>query len=41
LEGALKEYRTATRLEPDDPIYRRHYFDALGKLAAKQAARKK
>lgn len=41
LEGALKEYRTAARLEPSDLIYRRHYLDALAKLAAKQAEQKK
>lgn len=41
LEGALKEYRTAARLEPDDPIYRRHYLEALVKLAAKEAEQKK
>jgi tetratricopeptide (TPR) repeat protein len=36
LDDALKEYRTATRLEPDDPTYRQHYFDALTRVAAKQ-----
>lgn len=37
LEGALNEYRTASHLEPDDRSYREHYFEALGKLAAKKA----
>ena len=32
IDGALKEYRTATNLEPDDPTYRTHYFDALVKI---------
>jgi Flp pilus assembly protein TadD len=37
LDAALKEYRLATRLEPDDPTYRTHYFDALSKLAQQKA----
>jgi len=37
LDAALKEYRLATRLEPDDPTYRTHYFDALSKLAQPKA----
>jgi tetratricopeptide (TPR) repeat protein len=41
LDGALREYRTATHLEPDNESYRRHYLEALGKLAAKQAEKKK
>jgi len=36
LEPALKEYRAATHLEPDDPSYRQHYIDALAKLAGQQ-----
>ncbi len=36
LEPALKEYRTATHLEPDDLSYRQHYIEALGKLAAQK-----
>lgn len=36
LDGAVKEYRIATRLEPDDPTYRTHYFDALAKLAGRK-----
>jgi tetratricopeptide (TPR) repeat protein len=41
LDLALKEYRTATHLEPDDLSYRQHYIDALGKLAAQQGEKKK
>lgn len=41
LDLALKEYRLATHLEPDDPSYRQHYLDALGKLAAQQGEKKK
>ncbi len=40
IDGALKEYRTATHLEPDDPTYRTHYFDALVKIQARQEAKK-
>lgn len=36
LDGAVAEYRMATRLEPDDPTYRTHYFDALAKLAGQE-----
>lgn len=41
LQPALEEYRTATHLEPDDPSYRQHYIDALSKLAARKAEKKK
>jgi tetratricopeptide (TPR) repeat protein len=41
LKGALKEYHTAARLQPDDSIYLRHYLDALARLAAKEAEQKK
>ena len=41
LDLALKEYRMATHLEPDDLSYRQHYIDALGKLAAQQGEKKK
>lgn len=37
LDGALKEYRIATHLEPDDTSYREHYLEALTKLAVRQA----
>lgn len=40
IDGALKEYRTATHLEPDDPSYRTHYFDALVKIQARQETKK-
>ena len=40
LDAALKEYRTATQLEPDDPSYRTHYFDALVKIQVRQEATK-
>ena len=40
IDGAVKEYRTATRLEPDDPSYRTHYFDALVKIQVRQEAKK-
>jgi tetratricopeptide (TPR) repeat protein len=41
IAGALKEYRTASRLEPTDSSYRRRYIDALAKLSALQATKKK
>ena len=41
LEAALQEYRTATHLEPDDPSYRQHYVEALAKLSAQKAEKKK
>ncbi len=41
LDLALKEYRIATHLEPDDLSYRQHYIDALAKLAAQQGEKKK
>ncbi len=40
LDAALKEYRLATRLDPDDPTYRTHYFDALSRLAQQKATKK-
>jgi Tetratricopeptide repeat/TPR repeat len=41
LDEALKEYRKATQLEPDDLSYRQHYLDALGKVMAEKAQSKK
>ena len=41
IDGAVKEYRTASHLDPDDPTYRTHYFDALVKIQARQEAAKK
>lgn len=40
LDGALKHYRMATQLEPDDATYRTHYLDTLAKLASRQAKKK-
>jgi Flp pilus assembly protein TadD len=40
LDGALKEYRIATQLEPDDSSYRTHYFEALVKTQLRQEAKK-
>jgi hypothetical protein len=40
LDSALKNYRIATQLDPDDPTYRTHYFDALSKYQAEKAKRK-
>jgi tetratricopeptide repeat protein len=40
LDGALKEYRIATHLDPDDSSYQQHFLDALGKVAARQEAQK-
>ena len=40
LDGALKEYRIATQLEPDDPSYRTHYYDALVRIQVRQEAKK-
>jgi len=40
LDAALKEYRTATQLEPDDPSYRTHYFDALVKIQVRHEVTK-
>lgn len=40
IDGALKEYRIATNLEPDDPSYRTHYFDALVKIQTRKEAKK-
>ncbi len=40
INGALKEYRIATNLEPDDPSYRTHYFDALVKIQAAKEVKK-
>ena len=41
LQRALEEYRTATHLEPDDLSYRQHYIEALGRLSAQKAEKKK
>ena len=41
LEAAVEAYRNASKLEPSDSSYRRHYFDALAKLTAQRADKKK
>jgi Flp pilus assembly protein TadD len=38
--GAVKQYRMATHLDPQDPTYRTHYFDILSKLAQEKAKKK-
>jgi tetratricopeptide (TPR) repeat protein len=40
MDGAVKEYRTAYKLEPDDPSYRTHYFGALVKMQTRQETKK-
>jgi tetratricopeptide (TPR) repeat protein len=40
LDGAVKEYRAATNLDPSDATYRTHYFDALVKIAERQERKK-
>jgi tetratricopeptide (TPR) repeat protein len=40
LDGALKEFRTATHLEPDDASYQQHYLEALGKIAEREELKK-
>jgi Flp pilus assembly protein TadD len=40
LDGAVKEYRAATNLDPDDPTYRSHYFDAMVKITERQEKKK-
>ncbi len=40
IDGAVREYRTAYNLEPDDPSYRTHYFEALVKIQARKEAQK-
>jgi len=40
LDSAVKEYRTATNLDPGDPTYRSHYFDAMVKIAERQEKKK-
>jgi tetratricopeptide (TPR) repeat protein len=40
-EAAANEFRTATRLEPDDDTYREHYIEALAELEAQKGKDKK
>lgn len=41
LADALKEYRTATHLDPNDQSYEDHYVEVLGMMAGEQAGKKK
>jgi len=41
LDAALKEYRIATHLDPDDPSYRQHYIDVMSRLSEQQVEKKK
>jgi len=41
VEPALKEYRRATQLEPDDPSYRQHYLEALSRSAVQKTEKPK
>ena len=38
---AVEAYRTASKLEPSDSSYRRHYFNAIAKQAEQDALKKK
>jgi tetratricopeptide (TPR) repeat protein len=40
-EAAVNEFRTATRLEPDDDSYREHYIEALAEIEARKEKDKK
>jgi hypothetical protein len=40
LEGALREYRLASRIEPDDVSYRQHYLQVLAKLAVRESEKR-
>jgi len=40
LSEAVKQYRMATHLDPNDPTYRTHYFDMLSKLSQENAKKK-
>jgi tetratricopeptide (TPR) repeat protein len=41
IQAAIAAYQTATKLDPSDSSFRRHYFNALAKLSAQQAEKKK
>lgn len=41
LDEAVKEYRKATQLDPDDLSYRQHYLDALSKMLGEKTPEKK
>lgn len=38
LEAAAEAYLKAMKLDPSDSTYRRHYYDAVGRIAAQQQA---
>ena len=40
LDGALKQYRICTEMDPHDTSYRDHYVEVLGKLYAAKAEKK-
>ncbi|HET9178198.1 MAG TPA: tetratricopeptide repeat protein [Terriglobia bacterium] len=40
LDGALKEYRTCTQMDPHDTEYRDHYVEVLGMLYSEKADKK-
>ena len=40
IDGAVGEYHAAMNLQPDDPTYRTHYYDALVKIQARKEAKK-
>ena len=40
IDGAVKEYRIATNLQPDDASYRTHYIDMLAKIQARKEMKK-
>jgi hypothetical protein len=40
LDGALKEYRRATQLEPDDASYRTHYLETEVRIQSRQESKK-
>jgi tetratricopeptide repeat protein len=41
LDGALKEYRTCTQMDPHDTEYRDHYVEVLGMLYSEKAEKKR
>jgi Flp pilus assembly protein TadD len=40
LDGALKQYRICTEMDPHDTSYRDHYVEVLGKLYSEKADKK-
>ncbi|TAM82520.1 MAG: tetratricopeptide repeat protein [Acidobacteria bacterium] len=41
LDGALKEYRTCTQMDPHDTSYRDHYVEVLGMLYSEKGEKKR